>query len=50
MHNNLSRSEFGSVQGLFSQLLSTGLLWGLGYRLFWQAALSSLAALGQVRR
>jgi len=42
----LDKSRFGSVQGLFSQVLSTGLLWALGYRVFWGWAAHSLAALG----
>ena len=44
----LEKSQFGSVQGIFSQLLSSVLLWVLGYRLFWGWALDSLDALGQV--
>ena len=44
----LEKSQFGAVQGIFSQLLSTVLLWVLGYRLFWGWALDSLEALGQV--
>ena len=44
----LEKSQFGAVQGIFSQLLSTVLLWVLGYRLFWGWALDSLDALGQV--
>merc|ERR1719458_2057842 len=43
----LEKSQFGSVQGIFSQLLSSVLLWVLGYRLFWGWALDSLEALGQ---
>ena len=44
----LEKSQFGAVQGIFSQLLSTGLLWVLGYRLFWGWAMDTLDALGQV--
>merc|ERR1719458_2366430 len=42
----LDKSRFGSVQGLFSQVLSTGLLWALGYRVFWGWAAHSLGYLG----
>ena len=44
----LEKSQFGAVQGIFSQLLSTLLLWVLGYRLFWGWAMDTLDALGQV--
>ena len=44
----LEKSQFGAVQGIFSQLLSTLLLWVLGYRIFWGWALDTLDALGQV--
>merc|ERR1712013_80672 len=43
----LEKSQFGAVQGIFSQLLSTLLLWVLGYRIFWGWALDTLDALGQ---
>eukprot|EP00088_Acartia_fossae_P003118 TRINITY_DN11294_c0_g2_i1.p1 TRINITY_DN11294_c0_g2~~TRINITY_DN11294_c0_g2_i1.p1 ORF type:complete len:453 (+),score=109.63 TRINITY_DN11294_c0_g2_i1:44-1402(+) len=34
----LDRSSFGSIQGLFSQVLSTGLLYVSGYKIFWDLA------------
>lgn len=41
----LDRSSFGSIQGLFSQVLSTGLLFAAGYKIFWDLAADSLLSL-----
>jgi len=39
----IDRSNFGSVQGIYQQLMSTGILYLQGYRIFWDAAGLSLA-------
>jgi len=41
----LDRSSFGSIQGLFSQALSTGLLYAAGYKIFWDLAGDTLQSL-----
>ena len=40
------RSQFGAVQGVFQQLLSTAVIYCLGYRIFWGWAEDSLAGMG----
>jgi len=42
----LDKAVFGGFQGWFSQLLSTAIIWYLGYRKFWEAASSTLASFG----
>jgi len=42
----LDRSSFGSIQGLFSQTLSTVLLFLQGYKIFWDMAGHTLASWG----
>lgn len=42
----LDKSVFGSIQGLFSQTVSTLLLWRLGYQVFWSWAEATLTWLG----
>jgi STE24 endopeptidase len=38
----LDKSFFGSIEGLFSHVLSTGMLWFQGYRIFWNLANQTL--------
>jgi len=42
----LEKSKFGSVQGFFSQIISTLLLWCLGYKVFWGWAETTATTLG----
>jgi len=42
----LDKADFGAVEGWFSQLLSSLLIWFLGYHLFWGLATQSLTAVG----
>jgi len=39
----IDRSNFGSIQGIYQQLMSTGILYLQGYKIFWNAAGVSLA-------
>ena len=40
------RSKFGSIEGMFSQVLSTCIIWFLGYKIFWTCASDTLSSLG----
>lgn len=42
----LDKANFGGIQGWFSQILSTAILWWQGYVFFWSLAADSLANLG----
>jgi len=42
----LEKSQFGAVQGVFSQLISTLFIWFLGYKVFWGWAEDTLESLG----
>jgi len=42
----LDKADFGAVQGWFSQLLSTAIIWFLGYQKFWLLAGFCLSYLG----
>lgn len=42
----LDKANFGGIQGWFSQILSTAILWWQGYAFFWSLAADSLANLG----
>merc|ERR1740131_52710 len=42
----LDKADFGAVEGWFSQLLSSLLIWFLGYHIFWGLATQSLTAVG----
>lgn len=43
----LDKSVFGAWQGIFSQLVSTLIIWFMGYKLFWGYAEDTLTYLGQ---
>jgi len=43
----LEKSLFGTVQGLFSQLVSTLIIWFMGYKMFWGWAEDSIEYIGQ---
>ena len=40
------RSKFGSIEGIFSQLLSTCIIWFTGYKIFWNCASDTINSLG----
>jgi len=42
----LDKADFGGIQGWFSQILSTAIIWFLGYRQFWNLAVFSLHRAG----
>jgi len=42
----LDKAKFGAIQGWFSQLLSTAIIWFLGYRKFWDMAAQTLDFFG----
>jgi len=42
----LDKSDFGSYEGWFSQILSSLIIWFLGYFIFWTAATDCLASVG----
>jgi len=42
----LDKADFGGIQGWFSQILSTAILWYQGYVFFWGLGASSLVKLG----
>jgi len=42
----LDKAEFGAVQGWFNQILSTAIIWFMGYRYFWDLAGSTVTSLG----
>lgn len=42
----LDKADFGAVQGWFSQILSTAIIWFLGYQKFWQLSAFCLDQLG----
>lgn len=44
----LDKADFGAVQGWFSQLLSTAIIWVLGYQKFWSLSALALSQLGFV--
>ena len=44
--NIFSRAAFGGIEGWFSQILSTCIIWFLGYRIFWDFAVSATEKLG----
>eukprot|EP00092_Neocalanus_flemingeri_P003352 GFUD01003590.1.p1 GENE.GFUD01003590.1~~GFUD01003590.1.p1 ORF type:complete len:455 (-),score=130.16 GFUD01003590.1:153-1517(-) len=42
----LDKADFGAIQGWFSQILSTAIIWFLGYRQFWNLAALTLESGG----
>lgn len=42
----LEKSQFGAVQGIFSQLLSSAIIWFTGYKIFWQWGVDTLDSFG----
>jgi len=42
----LDKAAFGGIEGWFSQILSTCIIWFLGYRIFWDFAVSATEKLG----
>ena len=43
---NIFRASFGSIEGWFSQILSTCILWFMGYKIFWNYASGSVEYFG----
>lgn len=42
----LDKAKFGSIEGLFSQVLSTCIIWFMGYKIFWSYASSTVTSIG----
>jgi len=46
----LDKASFGGIEGWFSQILSTCILWFMGYKIFWNYASGSVEYLGYVAK